>query len=213
MTSNLKPILPNPLTLECNVVLKSLRNNHIYIKKQKKNVVKRVIVDCDVSDNEEDKQITFPSKASFIVYWTSLKILLKHCLHSTCLMPATITNLAFKGSQLIVRLKCQDGHETEWKSQLNCHHYSVGNPTNVASVLFSANTYQRFARFFDLAGIQWISKTSFYAIQNCYLYGIVNRNYIEKSKAILEDMKQAKSIHLSGDGRCNSPGHNPFFYG
>ena len=66
-------------------------------------------VDSDISDNEQDKQITSPSKASFIVYWTSLIVLLKKCLHSTCVMPATITNLAFKGSQLTVRLKYQEG--------------------------------------------------------------------------------------------------------
>ena len=41
-----------------------------------------------------------------------------------------------------------------------------------------------------------------------YLYGIVNRNYIEKSKAILEDIKQSKLIDLSGGGRCDSPGDN-----
>ena len=123
-------------------------------------------------------------------------------------MPATITILAFKGSQLIARLKCQEDHETEWKSQPYCNHYVAGNLTSAASVLFSANTYQRLAQFFDLAGIQWISKTSFYAIQNRYLYGIMNRLYIEKSKAILENMKQAKSIDLSGDGRCDSPGYN-----
>ena len=105
----------------------------------------RDYVDSDVSDNEEDKQITSPSKAAFIVYWISLIVLLKTCLHSTCLMPATITNLAFKGSQLVVRLQCQEGHETEWKSQSNCNHYSVGNLTSAASVLFSANTYQRLA--------------------------------------------------------------------
>ena len=165
-------------------------------------------VDSDISDNEEDKQITSHSKAAFIVYWTSLIALLKKCLHSTSLMPATITKLAFKGSQLIVRLKCQEDHETEWKSQPNYNHYSVGNLTSAASVLFSANTYQRLARFFDLVGIQWMSKTSFYAIQNRYLYGIGNRNYIKKSKAILEDTKLAKSIDLSGYGRCDSPEHN-----
>ena len=111
-------------------------------------------------------------------------------------MSATITNLAFKTSQLIVRLQCQEGHKTEWKSQPNCNHYSAGNLTSAASVLFSANTYQRLAGFFDSAGIRWISKTSFYAIQNRYLYGIVNRNYVEKSKTIIEDMKHAKSIDL-----------------
>ena len=103
-----------------------------------------------------------------------------------------------------MRLKCQEGHKTEWKSQPNCKHYSVGNLASAASVLFSANTYQRLASSFDLAGIQWISKTSFYAIQNRYLYGIVNRNYIEK--AILEDVKQAKSIDLSGDGNVTARG-------
>ena len=52
----------------------------------------------------------------------------------------------------------------------------------------------------------------FYAIQNRNLYGIVNRNYIEKSKAILEDMKQAKSIDLSGDGRCCSRENNAKYF-
>ena len=131
-------------------------------------------------------------------------VFLKEWLHSTCLMLAAIRSLTFKGSQLIMRIKCQEGHEAEWKSQPNHNHYSVGSLTSDASVLFSANKYQRLAQFFDLAGIQWISKTSFYAIQNCYLYGIVNRNYI----AVLEDMKQAKLVDLGGGKRCDSPGHN-----
>ena len=139
-------------------------------------------LDSDISHNEEDEQITSPSKAAFIVYWTSLIVLLKKCLHSTSLKPATITNFAFKGSQLTVRLKWQEGHKTEWKSQSNCNHYSAEYLKSAASVLFSANTYQRLARFLDLAGIQWIPKTSFYSIQNRYLYGIVNRNHTEKSQ-------------------------------
>ena len=35
-------------------------------------------VDSDISDNEEDKQIKSPSKAAFIVYWTSLIVSLKY---------------------------------------------------------------------------------------------------------------------------------------
>ena len=34
-------------------------------------------IDSSVSDNEKEKQITSPSKAAFIVYWTSLIILQK----------------------------------------------------------------------------------------------------------------------------------------
>ena len=37
---------------------------------------------------------------------------------------------------------------------------------------------------------------------------MVNKNYNEKSKEITEDMKKHGVYHLSGDGRCDSPGHN-----
>ena len=162
-----------------------------------------------IQDEESDSAETpKPLKAAFIVYWTSLLVLFKNCLLRTCLSPATISNLVTKGSQLIVNLKCHEGHKTIWRSQPNCSHYSVGNLTNAASVLFSANTYTRLARFFDLAGIQWITKTSFYAIQKRYLIGIVNRFYLKKSRMILDELKKSDTIHLSGDGRCDSPGHN-----
>ena len=73
----------------------------------------------------------------------------------------------------------------------------------------SANTFQRLSQFFDLAGIQWISKSSFYAIQNRYLHGIAQRTFMLKSKAIIEEIKEGGNIiDLSGDGRCDSPGHN-----
>ena len=119
-----------------------------------------------------------------------------------------IADIACKGSQLIVKMKCPEGHTTTWKSQPNFNHYSVRNFTSAASVLFSANTYKRLTNFFDLTRIQWLSKTSYYAIHKKYLMGMVNKNYNEKSKEITEDMKKHGVYHLSGDGRCNSPGHN-----
>ena len=110
---------------------------------------------------------------------------------------------------MIVKMKCEDNHKNVWKSQPNCNRYSVGNLTSAASVFFSANTFQRLSQFFDLAGIQWISKSSFYAIQNRYLHGIVNKTFMLKSKAIIEEIKEGGNIiDLSGDGRCDSPGHN-----
>ena len=121
-------------------------------------------------------------------------ILLKRCLHSTCLLPVTISDILTKSSQMIVKMKCEDNHKYVWKSQPNCNYYSVGNLTSAASVLFSANTFQRLSQFFDLAGIQWISKSSFYTIQNRYLHGIVNRTFMLKSKAIIEEIKEETSL-------------------
>ena len=86
----------------------------------------------DVSDVDEPCEETVhttndvqePDKAAFIVYWTSLLVLLQRCLHLACVLPAAITNIAFKWSQLIVKLKCQSGHTNTWKSQPTCKHYS-----------------------------------------------------------------------------------------
>ena len=108
-------------------------------------------------DNSQDIAVS-PSKPAFIVYWTSLLVLLKHCLFPVCVATTIITDIAYKGFQLIVKMKCPEGHTTAWKSQPNFNHYSVGNLTSAASVLFSANTYKRLAIFFDLAGIQLLSK-------------------------------------------------------
>ena len=83
----------------------------------------------------------------------------------------------------------------------------VGNLTSAAAVLFSANTYQRIASF-DTANIQWLSKTSYDAIQKRYLTGIVNKNYIKMPKSIPEEVKEKGPCYLSGDGRCDSPGNN-----
>ena len=109
-------------------------------------------VESEVSEASEDEEIENmspkPSKAAFIVYWSSLLLLLNKCLRSTCMLPATVKKIVYKGSQLIVHLKCQDGHETEWRSQPNVNRYSVGNLSSAASVLFSANTYSRLAQHF-----------------------------------------------------------------
>ena len=79
---------------------------------------------------------------------------------------------------------------------------------SAAAVLFSANTYQRIAIFFQLANIQWISKTSYHEIKKKTLLGIVNQNYVQHSKEILMTMKRRGNCCLSGDGRCDSRGHN-----
>ena len=109
----------------------------------------------DVSDVDEPCEDTVhttndiqePDKAAFIVYWTSFFVLLLRCLLVACVLPAAITNIALKWSQLIIKLKCQSGNTNTWQSQPTCNRYSVGNLTSAAAVLCSANTYQRIASF------------------------------------------------------------------
>ena len=73
--------------------------------------------------------------------------------------------------------QCSNDQISFWKSQPECNRFSVGNLMGAESTLFSTNTSQRIASFFQVANIQWISKTSYYEIQKKKkkkLVGIVN---------------------------------------
>ena len=78
--------------------------------------------------------------------------------------------------------------------------YSKGNLSLAAAVLFSGNTFQKISKYFETVNIQWITKTSYYSIQDKFLARVVNKNY---SKTI-----EQGPCKLSGDGRCDSPGNN-----
>ena len=133
-------------------------------------------------------------------------ILLQRCL--ICSASATIKKIIKTGSALIVKLKCQNGHEKIWRSQPLRNRLYEGNIKIAAGILFSTNTYIKLHKFFNLAGIHGISKQTYYRIYDKYLRGVVNDRWIREKTFILDSLKQRKSILLSGDGRCDSPGHN-----
>lgn len=162
--------------------------------------------DESFSDAPTNCPTVMPSKTAFIVYWSSLVVLFKMCL--TCSLPATIKNITVKGSQLIVKLICPNKHENTWKSQPSVNRYSKGNLTLSAAVLFSTNTFEKIAKYFDIADIQWITKTSYYAIQKKFLAGVVHLNYCRMNASLVSRLKVEGECKLSGDGRHDSPGHN-----
>ena len=162
------------------------------------------------NDSSSDTPITdsgkMPSKTTFVVYWSSLMILLKSCL--TCSLLATVKNIAVKRSQLIVALTCPNNHENIWKSQPTVYRYSQGNLTLSAAVLFSVNAFERIAKYFDIANMQWITKTSYYAVQTKFLAGLFHLNYSSMTVSLLRNLKRERECKLSGDGRHGSPGYN-----
>ena len=106
---------------------------------------------CNESDNEDSNFQPQPPKATFIVFWSSLLMLLRQCLHPTSFLPAKIKNFSLKGCQLIVSSQCSDEHTSFWKSQPDCNRFSVGNLMSDAAILFSVNAYLRIASFSQLA--------------------------------------------------------------
>ena len=169
-----------------------------------------LIIAVNVLLSDEDLDVkscdTLPVNQAFIVYWSSLLILLKHCFY--CPRPASIKRITVKGSCLIIHMICSKFHECTWKLQPDVERYTLGNLTLAASVLFSANTYQRLFNYFAIANIKWISKTSYYSIQKRFLSGVINSSYIKATSQLIESIKEKGPCKLSGDGRCDSPGHN-----
>ena len=47
-----------------------------------------------------------PSKAAFIVYWTSLLILLERCLFPACVLSSAVTSLIYKGFLKTILIRC-----------------------------------------------------------------------------------------------------------
>ena len=162
--------------------------------------------DNSSSDAYSDSSVNTSSKTAFVVYWSSLILLLRNCL--TCSLPATIKNIKVKGSQLIVKLACLNHHENIWKSEPTVNRYSQGNLTLSAAVLFSANTFEKIAKYFDIANIQWITKTSYYAVQRKFLAGVVHLNYSRMNASLINRLKNEGECKLNGDRRLDSPDHN-----
>ena len=152
--------------------------------------------DDSSSDTHNTDSGRMPSKSAFVVYWSSLMILLKTRL--TCSLLETVMNVTVKGSQLIVALTCTNNHEDIWKSKLTINRYSQGNLTLSAAVLFSAKTFERIAKYFDIANIQWITKTSYYAIQRNILAGVVHLNYFRMNGSLVRNLKRERECKLSG---------------
>ena len=105
-------------------------------------------------------------------------------------------------------MTCSNGYKNTWRFQPSINCQSLGNILICSATLFSANTLKRIHDFFRLVGLQCIGRTRFYQFQRRYLDGVVSERYRRESNSILNQLKEQGSCHLSGNGRCDTLGHN-----
>lgn len=160
----------------------------------------------EMTDLEETVGNVMPTKSAFVVYWSSLQPLFSKC--SSCSNKSSIVKCFVKGSLLSVESLCTNGHSFTWRSQPVTKRKAHGNLKLSASVLFSANTFSSIRSYFELADVQWISKTQYYQIQKRYLSLVVNEAWLSQQRVLISELQGQEICRLSGDGRCNSPGHN-----
>ena len=152
-----------------------------------------------------EQQLPFNNSA-FIVYWSLLILLLQYCL--SCPAKALASGVFVQGSALVVELICEDSHMLLWRSQPRPSNFYEGNILSAASILFSANTFSKIKKYFELACISFMSHTSYYNLQRDYLFGVANEDWVNEEKEVVSKIYQPHPCVFSGDRRCESPGHN-----
>lgn len=86
--------------------------------------------------------------------------------------------------------------------------FSKGNLIVSVMVFFSINTFEKIARYFDIADVQWITKTSYYAIQKKSLAGVVHLDYFRIKTSLVRGLKVEGEIKMSVNGKHDSPTHD-----
>ena len=146
------------------------------------------------------------NERKFLVFESCLKMLLTLC--SICGAAISEWKETTSGSMLSVKMMCINSHQTCWSSQPLIKNIAAGNLLSSAAILFSGNTFSRIAQFASFLNLKFFSHTTYYNIQNKYLFPVVNKAWNEEKTSVLDAVKRDGPVNLIGDGRCDSPGHN-----
>ena len=107
----------------------------------------------------------------------------------------------------MVNSVCPDGHTLHWQSQPMVRGMAAGNLLMPAAILLCGLTFTSIASLADVFNLAVFSERYFYRLQKEYLYPVVHTNYIRQQEAVIEYLR-GNQLHLSGDGRCDSPGYS-----
>ena len=149
---------------------------------------------CPLADNK------------IIVFKNSLNELFKFC--SKCGSPVINRTEVKQGAMLSYRIECHSGHEYTWHSSPIENKQPVINLLLTASIVTTGNTYTRVSAIAKAMNLQYFSQTTYNKIQADKVFPVVQELWLKEEKKVREELRDDPQVILSGDGRCDSPGHN-----
>ena len=169
---------------------------------------------CEMADNagssSDDTDYELDSEEhperKFLVFESCLKLLLKVC--SKCGGTIFESTKTTSGRMFSLKMLCVNIHLTCWNSQPLIRNIAAGNLLSSVDILFSGNTFSHVAQCASFLNLKFFSHTTFYNVQNKYLFPVVNKAWKEERSSVLDEVKSNGPVDLIGDGRCDSPGHN-----
>ena len=84
---------------------------------------------------------------------------------------------------------------------------AAGNLLMSSAILLSGATYTKIAILAEILGLCFFSEKTFCTIQDSYLFPVINEVWEQEQDTVFNDL-EGKDLWLSGDGRCDSPGHS-----
>ena len=162
--------------------------------------------DSNHSDSEEDSKPVNPQNdVKFILLKEQLDKLLKRCPECGAGIRKKYTST--QGSLLLVTLKCINSHAYTWNSQPMIKGMAIGNLWISSAILLSGATYIKIATLAEILGLCFFSERTFCTIQGSYLFPVIKEVWEQEHNTVFKNLK-GKDLWLSGDGRCDSPGHS-----
>eukprot|EP00731_Ephydatia_muelleri_P024187 Em0016g458a len=141
---------------------------------------------------------------TYLVYESSLLRLMRKCY--VC-RQIVVLKTSTRGTLLVVQGSCPDGHKLCWEFQPMVKGIASGNLALSAAILFCGLTYTKVANRAMLLNMPIFSESTFHRLQKEYLYPVVHTAYVQQQRTVTEFLR-GKPLQLSGDGRCDSPGHS-----
>ena len=117
---------------------------------------------------------------NFIVSKEVLNKLFKVCI--PCVQAILEQSKFIKGRMVIVKSTCINGHINTWDSQPYVNGIPLCNLLIPAAILFTGNTFTPIEHFSSCFSPQMISKTTFYTVQNKYVFPVTHKYMAQSSK-------------------------------
>ncbi|XP_059899463.1 uncharacterized protein LOC132451154 isoform X2 [Gadus macrocephalus] len=160
------------------------------------------------TSSSEDEGINDWHGKKIIVNESCLMSLFKFC--QMCGKPLSSKTVFDCGAQRKVTWTCLAGHSGTWRSSPEVRGMAEVNLLAAAAVEFRGGTYTELSDWCKTMNVQMIAKTTFYEMQKAYLHPAIEDLYQQQRKEIMArvylEQEDGKKLHLSGDGRCDTPG-------
>ncbi len=166
--------------------------------------------DSDMS-SDCDNPVNPLNDAKYIIHREELLKLFSICNEPGCGKPAAEDpKVKTKGSAMQVTSICLDGHTFTWKSQPYINNIPACNLLLPTAVFLTGNSFTSVLEIFDTINLTFLSERQCYNIQSGYIIPEVEKIWGEHIESIMASVC-VNPVVVSGDARCDSPGHNATF--